>query len=72
MVYGGRISEEKGVEELIKTFLRCNFKNIYLKIIGNGPALRYLQKEYEGEFIEFVDEISNKEMLEIICNAKGL
>lgn len=72
MVYGGRISEEKGVEELIKTFLKCNFKNIYLKIIGNGPALRYLQKEYEGESIEFVDEISNKEMLEIICNAKGV
>ena len=72
IVYGGRISEEKGVEELINTFLSCNFNNLYLKIIGNGPSLRYLEEQYCSDSIQFVREIRNTEMLGIISNAKGV
>ena len=72
IVYGGRISEEKGVEELIQTFLSCNFDNIYLKIIGNGPSQSYLQNQYMSDSIQFVKEVSNAEMLDIISNSKGV
>lgn len=72
IVYGGRISEEKGVEELISTFLSCNFNNLYLKIIGNGPSLSYLEEKYSSDSIQFVREIRNTEMLGIISNAKGV
>ena len=72
VVYGGRISEEKGIEELIKTFLSCNFHNLYLKIIGNGPSLSYLEDQYSSDSIQFVKEVSNAEMLDIISNSKGV
>ncbi len=72
VVYGGRISEEKGIEELIKTFLSCNFDNLYLKIIGNGPSLSYLEDQYSSDSIQFVKEVSNAEMLDIISNSKGV
>ena len=72
LVYGGRISEEKGIEELIKTFLSCNFHNLYLKIIGNGPSLSYLEDQYSSDSIQFVKEVSNAEMLDIISNSKGV
>ena len=72
VVYGGRISEEKGIEELINTFLSCDFDNLYLKIIGNGPSLSYLEEQYKSELIQFVKEVSNAEMLDIISNSKGV
>ncbi len=72
IVYGGRISEEKGIEELIHTFLSCNFDNLYLKIIGNGPSRSYLEEQYKSESIQFVKEVSNTEMLDIISNSKGV
>ena len=36
LVYAGRISEEKGVEELVKEFIRLDIKGINLQIIGTG------------------------------------
>ena len=72
IVYGGRISQEKGIEELINTFLSCNFDNLYLKIIGNGPSRSYLEEQYKSESIQFVKEVSNAEMLDIISNSKGV
>ena len=72
IVYGGRISEEKGIEELIHTFLSCNFDNLYLKIIGNGPSRSYLEEQYKSESIQFVKVVSNAEMLDIISNSKGV
>ena len=72
IVYGGRISEEKGIEELIHTFLSCNFDNLYLKIIGNGPSRSYLEEQYKSESIQFVKEVSNAEMIDIISNSKGV
>ena len=32
IIYAGRISKEKGVENLIKAFLKCDFKDIKFKI----------------------------------------
>ena len=72
IVYGGRISKEKGIEELIKTFLSCSFDNLHLKIIGNGPSLSYLENKYKSDSIKFVKEVSNTEMLDIISNSKGV
>ena len=43
LLYAGRISKEKGVEDLIKSFINCNFKEVNLKIIGDGPLLKQLK-----------------------------
>ena len=45
---------------------------IALKIIGNGPSRSYLEEQYKSESIQFVKEVSNAEMLDIISNSKGV
>ena len=72
IVYAGRISEEKGVEELIKSFLKSKFNDINIKIIGNGPLLNSLKKKHKESSVEFMNEISNKEVLEIISKARAV
>jgi len=68
LVYAGRISQEKGVEELIHAFLNSGMNDYKLKIIGNGPLLKSLLNiEYEN--IEFLGEVENQEVLEIIQNS---
>ena len=72
LVYAGRISEEKGVEELIKAFLNCNFNDINLKIIGSGPILSKLIKNYKCKKVEFLGEKQNAEVKEIISNSMAV
>ena len=72
LVYAGRISEEKGVEELIRSFLNCNFDDLNLKIIGNGPILNKLIKNYKYENVEFLGEKENLEVKEIISNSRAV
>ena len=72
IVYAGRISEEKGIDELIKAFLDSNLNNLTLKIIGNGPLIKSLKQKYIGKSVEFIDEISNADVLEIISKSKGV
>jgi len=58
-LYIGRISEEKGLDVLIKAFSKINFK---LKIAGTGnylPTVKKLAKNYQN--IEFLDHISGAE-----------
>ena len=40
LVYAGRISQDKGVEELIKAWINADMSNISLKIIGDGPYIK--------------------------------
>ena len=39
IVYAGRVSKEKGLEELIDSFINSN-SEMLLKIIGDGPLLK--------------------------------
>lgn len=71
-VYAGRISNEKGIEDLIHAFLNTKNKEYKLKIIGNGPQFKYLKSKYESNQINFMGEISNFEVISIICNSKAV
>ena len=74
VIYAGRISEEKGVYELIKSFLEVNVPNLKLKIIGNGPnlnKLRQIFKEHSNQ-IEFVGEKPNSEVLKMIKHSRAV
>ncbi|MAV04684.1 MAG: hypothetical protein CMC31_03400 [Flavobacteriaceae bacterium] len=72
LVYAGRISEEKGVEELIQAFLNCNFIDKHLKIIGTGPLLSKLKKNYDEPSILFLNNVKNSEVLKIISKSKAV
>lgn len=69
IVYAGRISKEKGVEELINSFVNCKFQDIDLKIIGAGPDLDNLKGKYKIENIQFLGEKKNHEVLSIISES---
>ena len=65
--YGGRISEEKGVDKLIQSFIDSNLIDTKLKIAGDGPLLSYLKNQYSNfENIEFLGLKTNQEVLNII------
>jgi len=70
IVYAGRISDEKGVRELIDAFKKANLNNMHLKIIGNGPQLQNLINHYKSDKnIIFYGSLSNQETMKIIAKA---
>jgi len=70
IIYAGRISEEKGVEELITSYLQSNLRSVTLKIAGTGPEFKNLENKYSlYEEIEFLGQLDNKIVIELIKNA---
>ena len=69
IVYAGRISSEKGLEELVEVFKSLEFTNYSLKIIGEGPLSKHLKF---NENIEFLGRLSNEEVLNIVANARAV
>jgi glycosyltransferase involved in cell wall biosynthesis len=72
IVYAGRVSKEKGVEDLIKTFLDCDFQDVDLKIIGEGPIQEQLNKKFNDDSIHFEGLMQNKDVKNIISNSIGV
>jgi glycosyltransferase involved in cell wall biosynthesis len=70
-VYAGRISSEKGLQELINSFCKVAPKDFQLKIIGTGPMLNLLKKQSITN-VEFLGSISNQEVINQIANSKGV
>ncbi len=72
IIYAGRISKEKGIIELIESYLESNLKTTKLKIVGDGPLLTNLKKIYKNKNIEFLGLIDNKETLSLIKSARAV
>lgn len=74
ILYAGRISIEKGVEELITSFLKSNLssKNILLKIIGTGPDLNRLKSKYDSRFLDFIHYQDNQMLYKMISKSLGV
>jgi len=72
IVYAGRISAEKGLNELIETFLKLENDNLKLKIIGDGPILNDLILKFESHNVNFLGELSNEQTLKIISNSRAV
>ena len=71
--YAGRISKEKGLSELIKSFKDANLKDYVLNIIGTGPIQKQLSDENQiYPNIRFYGEIDNSKVIEIIKNSKAV
>ena len=72
IVYAGRISHEKGVNELIQSFIRVNLDGFTLKIIGEGPLLKDLKRKYIDDRIIFLGQLTNSETINQIKFSKGV
>jgi glycosyltransferase involved in cell wall biosynthesis len=72
LIYAGRISNEKGVKELIEAFLDSKFSMHRLKILGTGPALAKLKKRFPQENIMFLGQLPNTETVNLISNSLGV
>ena len=73
VIYAGRISEEKGIEELITSFRDAGLKKTRLVIIGDGPDHKYLVNKY-GDMvnISFLGYKTNFETLKLIANSRAV
>lgn len=71
-IYAGRISEEKGLKELCESFLSANLEGVKLKIVGEGPYLKKLKKEYSSNSLQFYGYLPNEEVLNLISTSLGV
>tara|TARA_A100001015_G_scaffold314680_1_gene424680 strand:+ start:2418 stop:3563 length:1146 start_codon:yes stop_codon:yes gene_type:complete len=72
LVYAGRISKEKGVEEIIKSWFNSDISHFELYIIGEGELKSYLEKKYKYKNLIFMGYLSNEKVLEYIKHAKAV
>ena len=72
VTYAGRISEEKGLNELLETWTSAKVDNLILKIVGDGNLLDSLKSKYTNDNVEFLGEKSQEETLEIIKNSRAV
>ncbi len=69
-LYAGRISKEKGVNQIIEAFLKIDFQTYKLNIIGTGPELQTLKDKYKSQKIIFHGFMDNNDVISEIQNAK--
>lgn len=69
VVYAGTIIEQKGVNEMIDSFLKANL-NLKLLIIGEGNQLFDLKEKYADNSIEFLGFKNHEDVLNYIENAR--
>jgi glycosyltransferase involved in cell wall biosynthesis len=72
-IYTGQIDKNKGVEIMIKAFLKLVNKELELKIIGNGQDLKKLKEKYNKyKNIIFLGKLSYQKTLQELKSANTL
>ena len=73
VIYVGRLSEEKGLETLLKAYHKADTTDIDLKILGCGMLegkLKQYVKRNNIEGVEFMGYVSGDEKLQLLRNAR--
>ena len=69
VVYAGRLSREKGLEELIEAWIDADIKDYKLLVIGEGELQEQLKLKYNGNNIKFLGFLPNEQVLEHISKS---
>ena len=73
IVYAGRISYEKGLQELVDTWIAIEKNDTKLIIIGEGPLFPSLKEKVKNlDSIELTGSMENKKVLKIIEKSKAV
>ena len=72
VVYAGRLTENKGLQELLVSWTKADTQNLKLLIIGTGELERKLKNEFKFQNIEFLGPLSNLKTIEIIKNSRAV
>ena len=72
VVYAGRLTKDKGLIELLKTWREANTKNLELLLLGSGDLEQELREKYVDKNIKFLGPVSNKEARRIIKNSRAV
>ena len=72
VVYAGRLTDSKGVQELLSSWIDLEIEDLILKIIGTGDIEKQLKNQYSYKNIDFVGELENKETINLIKNARAV
>ena len=72
IIYAGRLTEEKGIKELIRTWKDVEENDFILKVYGTGPLEDELVKKYSSENIIFYGEVDNDIVIDAIANARAV
>lgn len=71
IVFAGRLSDEKGIYELLQAWDNIGFSNLELKIIGSGN--KYDDFNLNGhKNVNFLGELDHSKTLKIIENSRGV
>ena len=72
VLYAGRVSKEKGLNELIKAWNSSQLTDYELYIVGDGSQKKLLEKQYKSKNIKFFGALSNDEVLNLINQSKAV
>ena len=72
VVYAGRLTESKGVEELIETWKKADTKGLKLVLIGEGNMENYLRNKYVSDEIHFTGLLTNDESKDYIQRSRAV
>tara|TARA_A100001015_G_scaffold317756_1_gene435549 strand:+ start:3016 stop:4080 length:1065 start_codon:yes stop_codon:yes gene_type:complete len=73
VVYAGRITESKGVEELLFKWQKfSNAHGLILKIVGEGDLKETFKNRFNQDSIEFVGYLNNQEVKKLISKSRAV
>ena len=73
VVYAGRITESKGIEDLLLTWQKfSNTHGLILKIVGEGDLKETFKNSFNQDSIEFVGYLNNLEVKKLISKSRAV
>ena len=71
VVYAGSLVEQKGIEELLESWIESNI-NLKLLVIGTGQLESEIINRYSSQKIEFLGFVENEKTKKLIKNSRAV
>lgn len=72
VVYVGRLTDEKGIDDLLSTWEKYNSSSLILLVIGTGNIEKKLKKKYKSYKVKFLGNLTLDKSLEYIRSSRAV